>query len=188
MIIRRKHTFAVSRWSGGTTTELFIYPQGASYAARDFAVRVSTATVETPVSEFTHLPGFQRTLLVLDGELTMTHIADGKQWSVALKPLEQSGFSGDWETTGSGQVTDFNVMCSEGYRSTVKVLQISLLDSVSVEPVAFRTVLFVRSGAMKAGEEQVSDGDVMVMETGEGAVWTASEATVLIVVSIQLPE
>lgn len=38
--------FNISRWSGGTTTELFIWPYGASYAERRFSIRISTATVD----------------------------------------------------------------------------------------------------------------------------------------------
>ena len=45
-----------SYWSGGTTTEIFIMPEGASYKDRDFLFRISTARVEKPESDFTLLP------------------------------------------------------------------------------------------------------------------------------------
>lgn len=48
--------FNISRWSGGTTTELFIWPHGASYAERRFGIRISTATVDIAQSTFTKLP------------------------------------------------------------------------------------------------------------------------------------
>ena len=38
--------FSTSKWSGGSTTELFIWPKDASYAERRFNIRISTATVD----------------------------------------------------------------------------------------------------------------------------------------------
>ena len=60
-------------WSGGTTTELFIYPEGATYEDRNFKFRLSIATVESETSEFTPLAGVKRTLMLLHGELTLKH-------------------------------------------------------------------------------------------------------------------
>lgn len=62
-----KSAQTTSNWSGGTTTQLFIYPPEASYAARNFLFRISTATVETETSTFTDLTGFNRILLLLNG-------------------------------------------------------------------------------------------------------------------------
>ncbi len=42
----------ISTWSGGTTTELFIYPEVAEYSERNFDFRISTATVEVEESNF----------------------------------------------------------------------------------------------------------------------------------------
>ena len=39
-----KSDFIVNNWSGGKTTELFIYPKGASLSKRDFICRISSAT------------------------------------------------------------------------------------------------------------------------------------------------
>ena len=33
--------FRTSTWSGGTTTELFLYPENGSYAQREFLFRIS---------------------------------------------------------------------------------------------------------------------------------------------------
>lgn len=46
MLRMTQDDYAVSRWSGGTTTQLAIFPPGASYADRDFLWRVSSAAVE----------------------------------------------------------------------------------------------------------------------------------------------
>lgn len=38
--------FTTSVWSGGKTTEMYMYPQTASYRDRNFLFRISSATVE----------------------------------------------------------------------------------------------------------------------------------------------
>ena len=52
--------FVTSTWSGGTTTQLAIAPEGAVYAERSFLWRVSSATVELETSDFTPLPDYNR--------------------------------------------------------------------------------------------------------------------------------
>lgn len=48
-----------STWSGGTTTQLAIYPEDADYGKRNFTWRLSSATVEAEESVFTSLPGIK---------------------------------------------------------------------------------------------------------------------------------
>ena len=101
----------ISRWSGGTTTQLAIAPAGAVYADRDFLWRVSSAVVELPESDFTPLPDYDRILMILDGELTLSH--DGGE-EYTLRTLEQTSFDGASHTFSRGQVTDFNLMMRKG--------------------------------------------------------------------------
>jgi environmental stress-induced protein Ves len=63
----------VNVWSGGKTIQLFLHPPGASYAARDFHVRISSATVEDETSVFTALPGFRRILMPLDDTMKLVY-------------------------------------------------------------------------------------------------------------------
>ena len=44
-----------TKWSGGETSELFIYPPQASLTAQDFLFRISTASVACGASDFTGL-------------------------------------------------------------------------------------------------------------------------------------
>ena len=59
------------RWSGGLSTELYIFPEDSEYVERNFKYRLSTATVEIEQSVFTPLPGVDRTLMVLEGEMKL---------------------------------------------------------------------------------------------------------------------
>jgi environmental stress-induced protein Ves len=100
-----KQDYKVSQWSGGTTTEVFIWPEGSNYATRKFGLRISSATVDLPESDFTPLPGVMRYIVPLQGSFTLTH--PGKQ-PVVMEPLCQPyRFSGEIPTHCVGKATDF---------------------------------------------------------------------------------
>lgn len=113
MKVIRKEELSTGKWSGGTTTELLIYPEDAKYSHRNFKWRISSAKVEIEESVFTHLPGIERVIMVLEGELELHH--EGHH-SVIIKEFQQDRFSGDWTTKSYGKVTDFNLMMSSSCR------------------------------------------------------------------------
>lgn len=98
----------VSTWSGGTTTQLFIWPENADYASREFQLRISSATVELAESDFTSLPGVERYIIPLDGSFTLTHpLVDPiflDPWATPYR------FCGETPTHCVGVATDFNLM------------------------------------------------------------------------------
>ena len=59
--------YLTTLWSGGTTTQMAIAPEGAVYADRDFLWRFSSAKVELEHSDFTPLPDYVRLIAVLHG-------------------------------------------------------------------------------------------------------------------------
>lgn len=100
--------FHVGQWSGGTTTELFIWPENADYSKREFSFRISSATVTLTESDFTPLPGVTRYITPLIGGFTLQH-PDGA--TVTLVPLDAPyRFSGETPTHCVGKATDFNLM------------------------------------------------------------------------------
>lgn len=100
--------YKVGLWSGGSTTELFIWPEGADYAARQFSLRVSSARVDLAESDFTPLAGVTRYITPLSGGFTLTH--PGKD-PVVMAPLDAPyRFSGEMPTHCVGTATDFNLM------------------------------------------------------------------------------
>lgn len=108
--IIRKQDQKTSQWSGGTTTELFLYPADGSYADRNFLFRLSSACCEDTESVFTSLPGVNRILMVLDGRLSLCH--QGKR-KVTLAPGDQDHFTGDETTKSTGGCVDFNLMMKQ---------------------------------------------------------------------------
>ena len=100
--------YKVSQWSGGTTTEIFIWPKDADYATRQFRLRISSATVELAENDFTALPGVIRYIVPLRGGFTLTH--PGCE-AVKLAALDTPyRFSGEIPTHCVGKATDFNLM------------------------------------------------------------------------------
>lgn len=155
------------RWSGGTTTELFIYPPHAKYEFRNFDFRISTATVEIEESTFTLLPGIKRTLMVLDGEMTLHHT---EQHSKKLERFDSDYFLGGWETSSKGKCTDFNLMTSGEFDGTVESLlvvedyrfEFTLTDNLKF------LILYVYSGQIKIEGEIIETGSILVFDNPEG--------------------
>ncbi len=100
--------FTTGTWSGGSTTQLYIYPTDGDYAARRFSLRISSAVVHIPESDFTPLEGVTRLITPLSGAFTLTHPG---QTPVTMAPLDQPyRFSGGIPTHCAGTATDFNLM------------------------------------------------------------------------------
>lgn len=108
MKIVTANQFLVSSWSGGTTTQLYIFPETASLTARNFDWRISSAVVETDESEFSAFEGYERILIPLEGKLEMEHQTENGVLTQAVNTFELARFSGNWRTRGKGKLIDFN--------------------------------------------------------------------------------
>lgn len=126
----KKDKFIKSNWSGGTTTELMIYPKDSKYSMRNFLFRLSSADVCLEESTFTNLPGIDRIIMVLDGEMSLYH--EGHH-SINLKPFERDSFKGDWNTKSKGKVTDFNLMMAKGCFGKLDVLKLKKSESLDLD-------------------------------------------------------
>lgn len=108
--IIKKDKLSSSKWSGGTTTQLYIYPENELYENRNFTFRISSAKVDLEESTFTKLPNIKRRIMILDGKLKLIH---ENHHSVTLEKFQQDTFYGDWNTKSYGKVTDFNLMLND---------------------------------------------------------------------------
>lgn len=163
--------FQKSRWSGGTTTQLYIAPAGSSYAERNFEVRISTAKVEVKKSVFTSLPGISRKLMVLDGEIDIIHL---DRYQKHLKAFEMDSFEGDWNTTSVGRCTDFNVMIGPDKESDLSVLDLRSGEKKSLTvDVKWKTwCLYVYRGNLKIEtgniKQELKEGQLVVITELKG--------------------
>ena len=101
-----------SRWSGGRTYELAIFPEHAKYLDRDFLWRLSTADSDRDESSFTKLPDYDRILMVLEGDVVLAH---GDERSAHLEALQQDSFDGAIKTRCFGRlIRDYNLIYRKG--------------------------------------------------------------------------
>ncbi|MFO0980173.1 MAG: HutD family protein [Planctomycetota bacterium] len=99
----------------GETAEIALWPPGAMFARGDFDWRVSRAALPES-GPFSSFPGFDRVLVVVDGDgLHLDHA--GAAPAACAAPLTPYQFSGDWPTVAalvSSPVHDFNLLCRRG--------------------------------------------------------------------------
>jgi environmental stress-induced protein Ves len=153
-------------WSGGKTTQLFIYPETAEYQKRNFKFRLSTSTVETEKSEFTLLPGLSRKLMVLEGNVTLFH--EG-HYSKELSRFDTDEFDGGWRTTSIGKCTDFNLMTSGNTTGKLSPVLIEKEQSAILCIEENRDWLFIYVYSGKTGIELnkkiivITKGDLLIL-------------------------
>jgi uncharacterized protein len=163
--LTKKEQLSTSTWAGGTTTQLAIYPKDAIYKNLDFTFRISTATIDVEQSTFTSLPNVSRVIMVLNGELTIQH---KNQYTKRLKKFDTDNFSGNWETTSVGKVTDFNVMTREGAKATASGL--SLAEKTKKEFLITSDIIavYVSSGEIELNQPSpqkttLTQGDIILI-------------------------
>lgn len=159
--VKKQEEFKTSLWSGGSTTELYIYPEDAIYKEGNFQCRVSSATVEVERSDFTSLPGVKRYLSIFHGHLDMIH---GEGEKVSLEPFQVDCFDGGVPTVSFGQVVDFNLMLKNGADGKMETAQISAGESFILEPEKGQNLLvvYVPVGKVKIEDMQIETGELFI--------------------------
>lgn len=108
--LKRESAYNTSTWSGGETTEIFIYPESSRYTLRQFSFRISSATVTQSESTFSNLNGFYRYLMPLSGSIELMYNGQSKK---KVGPFELADFDGDLSTKSFGECCDFNLMINK---------------------------------------------------------------------------
>lgn len=159
--VKKQEEFKTSLWSGGSTTELYIYPEDAIYKEGNFQCRISSATVEVERSDFTSLPGVKRYLSIFHGHLDMIH---GEGEKVSLEPFQVDCFDGGVPTVSFGQVVDFNLMLKNGADGKMEASQISAGESFILEPKEGQNLLVVYApvGKVKIEDMQIETGELFI--------------------------
>ncbi|MFI5203360.1 MAG: HutD family protein [Flavobacteriales bacterium] len=168
--ITRKAELTTATWKGGTTTQLFIYPDGTEYQKFNFDFRMSYATVEIPESTFTFMPGVTRHLMILRGELEIDHT---NQYKKHLKKFDLDVFNGEWPTTAKGLVMDFNLMVRNGTEGNVEACVLKRGDKkpILADSSYDYSGLFVLAGDLiiRTTEDSATlhQGDFILLEHSE---------------------
>jgi environmental stress-induced protein Ves len=95
-----------SDWSGGRTTQLYIYPEDAVFGHDRFDLRVSIASVDKEQTVYTPFPTYMRSLHVISGSI----ILSSANWEKALPSGENLLFSGDEKVNCLGTSQNLNVI------------------------------------------------------------------------------
>ncbi|WP_461636641.1 HutD/Ves family protein [Labilibaculum euxinus] len=170
--IKKADDFNIINWSGGTSTQLYIYPPTSDYQRRDFDFRLSTATVEVEESDFTSLPGVSRKIMILDGAMEITH---ENRYSKKLDKFDTDSFEGDWKTSSIGKCIDFNLMTRGTAKGEIKALSIAKSQIVNL-PLDKATDLLI--GYIFSGEisltinqkiHQLQQGNLLVITQFDSA-------------------
>ncbi|MFT5601219.1 MAG: myo-inositol-1(or 4)-monophosphatase [Flavobacteriales bacterium] len=181
--IIRKSALNSIRWSGGISTELYIFPETSDYKKGDFDFRISTATVEIEESVFTPLPDLNRTLMVLSGEMKLIH---QDQHNILLKPFEKDNFNGGWNTKSEGTCVDLNLMTKGNCEGDVRHLFIEKSSEFNLSTNK-QTVLYPYKGeisiSLENHELKINEGDVLIINEAS-TIKVESESSDLIWIEI----
>ena len=163
-----KNNLKTTTWQGGTTTELYIFPEESKYQERNFDFRISTAQVLLEESGFTSLPNIDRELMILDGSIDITH---EHQYSKRLNKFDTDSFKGDWKTSSKGFCTDFNIMSNANYVCKIEVLSSDsnqkIIQNNSNDFLIF--YIYKGSATIEIRNEiiQLEKGDVFILKKKE---------------------
>ena len=158
--------FKPASWPGGKTTELFIFPPTADYHQRNFQFRLSKSSVETDRSDFTSLHGITRKLMVLSGEITLSH--EG-HYSRQLHKFEVDEFEGDWKTSSVGKCTDFNLMTTGKTTGELSVIVIEKGQHVNynIKENGDWVFIFIHTGSVRIDLDSkirtINKGDLLII-------------------------
>lgn len=173
--------FKTTDWSGGRTTQFWISPGDAMLENRDFDFRISSAVVEVAESVFTKFEGYNRLLMVLEGELQLIHES---HHSIHLKSFDQDSFNGSWNTLSKGTASDFNVI----YRGNMH----AELDHHDAETGSYLTLhenqqafVFVHKGAGTVKGVSFKESDLIRIEEEQLISIHADSDLKLIVVQLK---
>ena len=156
--------FVTSTWAGGTTTQLYLYPENGSYANRDFLFRISSATVDLEESDFTPLPGVERYITPLEGSFVLTHPGASPVHLPRLSAPYR--FPGDIPTHCVGTATDFNLML-KGCSGTMELHH----STAPIRP-GFNGFYAVENALFSLGSQQfeMAKGDLLTIVSDDSAV------------------
>ena len=179
--------YIVSQWSGGTTTQVAIAPEGAVYADRDFLWRISSASVDLDESDFTALPDYHRWISTLKGGMTLSHEGGEK---IVLAPYEVHQFDGGVDTHSWGRCTDFNLMLRKG--KCQGVVRSAKIAAGQNQEIAFESapseqfpqadlILFCGHGCAKVA----LDGESVTLNAGESLMIKGAQNAKLAVSAVE---
>ncbi|MBQ8305773.1 MAG: HutD family protein [Blautia sp.] len=166
MKILKEDDYRATRWDGGITREIYLYPETGSYQKREFQVRISSAVIEKEESDFTYLPGVSRYLMMQKGTAVLSMPNSEK----LLKPGEVFSFEGDVPIHCSGKGTDLNLMLKDGAEGEMRfcILEPGEVLLLCSETKHFMAAYLIGGEAIALpGSETVRAGETVLADVNE---------------------
>lgn len=161
---------------GGITRQIACFPPEAGLD--DFDWRLSTASVAQD-GAFSHFPGVDRWLAILEGAGLDLDFVDGTQ---RLLPGGHIGFPGETDVHGrlvDGPVTDFNIMVRRGRRRMV-VEKTAVSGATRIALPWDTAALFVLEGEISVAKSSARRFDTLLYEGPAGLTAEGSAALLVI--------
>jgi environmental stress-induced protein Ves len=157
---------------GGETTEIAVFPEGASLD--DFGWRISRARVERS-GPFSPFPGIDRTIVTVDGEGIVLR-PEGKAPVRLTRDAPPFSFAGETPIESDvigGAVIDLNAMTRRGrFRHRLTVVDGAEPFEIAAKPG--ETIALLPSGRTtirtQAGEIELSANDAVLLTEDDGRV------------------
>lgn len=170
IILIKKEDVITSKWAGGESRQYFIYPDGSSYADRNFSFRLSMAeSYSEEEAKYSNLENYTRHLIMLEGT---AHVFHKNHYDLVMEPYNNIDvFDGGWESSASGKVTDFNMMLSKNCHGRMTVVE---NDSVLKNELCAEHNKTFDFNAFYCGEGkavfEVSTGEKVELSEGDMAI------------------
>jgi hypothetical protein len=168
----------------GTTCELLRLPH--PQRPDDFALRISIATVSQG-GPFSHFPGIDRTLMLLEGEGMALQFGDGRRVTLAdpLAPIDFLGEDSVDCTLLDGPLRDFNVMASrDAGQATTRVIHAPSGEPMTLDG-ATESWAYLVNGQWQSEGLAVTAGELLAVPAGAGVTLHAALPSTAIVVTYQ---
>lgn len=179
MFLIKNNQGNISKWGGGTTREMFIYPQNSTLENRDFIFRISSATININHSVFTDFNGFKRYIIPLNGELQIKH---ENSTNILLKTNTLYIFDGGRETESmhtNEQLQDFNIIVNKNYESDIKIIQDIDTQSILYSKYDIFIIYMLNATAIFNNIELIK-GDLLIIKKKELVYFTLNKGDLLV--------
>jgi environmental stress-induced protein Ves len=177
MKVLRHEEYKVMPWKngGGTTTEVWVSPQGLGLADAPFDWRVSIADVATD-GPFSKFAGYDRHIMLLEGEGMRLETEESGVIDLAL--YRPAAFSGDWTVSGKlidGPVRDFNLMVARRFGRGSLACQ-KLTAPLPLAGDGSVRLIHAIEGELSLGGHIIGEGETVILSGTENGVLSPLEA------------
>ena len=162
---RKSSHYKTVKWDGGYTWEMYIYPEDAIDENLDFDFRAALTMRLTESGVYRKFPGYKRQVMLLDGDLHVTH---RDHHDIILGQYEQDVSMGDWASEYVGKGTELSLLTRDQCAGELKLLYCG--DKLELDNGQFTSFYSLTDGAKlrftnqgKVYKEELARGDYVIV-------------------------